>query len=138
VKHKATSQAIEGVSEGEQHVLPPPTQSATTAPNEEDQTDTGITQDKFLLNPNNPDNFLKLCAAIRILLRCQFTDSDVDHADRLIREYCMELISVRPLIAPINVPDELISNQLYGSNVIKPNHHYSTHITECVELWPTP
>jgi hypothetical protein len=100
--------------------------------NEEDHIDVSITQDKFQLHPNDPSNFLKLCAAIRILLRRQFTDSDVDRAERLIREYCTELISVRPRIIQTNVTSELISEQLYGTSVIKPNHHYSTHVGECV------
>jgi len=44
----------------------------------------------------------------------------------------MELISVCPCIIQINVSLELTSEQLYGTSVIKPNHHYSTHIGECV------
>jgi hypothetical protein len=100
--------------------------------NEEDHLTAGITQDRFQLNPNDPINFLKLCAAIRILLRRRFTDSEVDHADRLLREYCTELISVRAPITQIKMPGELTEQQLYGSSVIKPNHHYSTHVSECV------
>jgi len=132
-KWKATSQVIEGVPKGEQHTLPPPTQISTATANDEDLIDAGIPQDKFLLHPSNPNNFLKLCAAICILLRRQLTDPDIDHADRLIREYCMELISVCLHLVHINVTDKLLSNQLYGSNVIKPNHHYLTHISECVQ-----
>jgi hypothetical protein len=33
-------------------------------------------------------------------LRRRFTDSDIDHAERLIREYCTELIDVRPHLIP--------------------------------------
>ncbi len=132
-KWKATSQVIEGVPKGEQHTLPPPTQISTATANDEDLIDAGIPQDKFLLHPSNPNNFLKLCAAIRILLRRQLTDPDIDHADRLIREYCMELISVCLHLVHINVTDKLLSNQLYGSNVIKPNHHYSTYVSKCVQ-----
>src|SRR6266566_8572074 len=44
----------------------------------------------------------------------------------------MELISVCLHLVHINVTDKLLSNQLYSSNVIKPNHHYLTHISECV------
>ena len=69
--------------------------------NEDDLIDAAITQDKFLLHPDDPSNFLKLCAAIRILLRRRLTDSDIDCADRLIREYCTELISVCPHIIQI-------------------------------------
>jgi hypothetical protein len=130
-KRKATSQVVEGVPEGEQRALPPPQMSTMTA-NEEDQIDPGITQDKFQLHPNDPSNFLKLCAAICILLRRQFTDFEIDDADRLLREYCTELISVRAPITQIKMPGELKAQQLYGSSVIKPNHHYSTHVSECV------
>ena len=49
--------------------------------NEDDLIDAAITQDKFLLHPDDPSNFLKLCAAIRILLRRWFTDSEIDCAD---------------------------------------------------------
>jgi hypothetical protein len=95
-KWKATSQIVEGILEGEQRTLPPPTQISTAAANEEDLIDTGVQPDKFLLHPSDPSNFLKLCAAIRILLRRRLTDPDIDHADRLLREYCTELISVCP------------------------------------------
>ena len=63
--------------------------------NEDDLIDAAITQDKFLLHLDDPSNFLKLCTAIRILLRHWFTDSEIDCADRLIHKYCTELISVR-------------------------------------------
>ena len=100
--------------------------------NDEDAIDAGVPQDKFLLHRSDPNNFLKLCAAICILLRRRLMDPKIDHADRLIREYCMELISVCPHLVQIKATDELILNQLYGSSVIKPNHHYSTHVSECV------
>ncbi|KAG1780388.1 hypothetical protein EV702DRAFT_1043207 [Suillus placidus] len=41
------------------------------------------------------------------------SDEDINHADRLIREYNTELI------------------HLYGSSVLKPNHHFSTHVGVC-------
>ena len=131
-KWKATSQVIEGVLEGEQRALPPPTQVSTTTANDENLIDTGVSQDKFLLHPSNPTNFLKLCTAIRILLHHQLTDANIDYADRLIREYCTELILVCPYLIQVKATDDLLSNQLYGSSIIKPNHHYSTHISECV------
>ena len=93
-KRKATSQVVEGLSKGIQRDLPPPTQRHMAVANKEDLIDAGNSHNKFLLHPNDPRNFLKLCAAIRILLRRQFTDSDIDQADRLIREYCAELIPV--------------------------------------------
>jgi hypothetical protein len=112
--------------------LPPPTQDFTATANDDDPIDTSPSLDKFRLHPSDPSNFLKLCAAIRVLLRRRLTDSDINAAERLIRGYCTELISVCPRIVRIKVSDELISNQLYGSNAIKPNHHYSTHVSECV------
>jgi len=108
-KRKATSQVVEGVLEGEQRVLPPPTQASTATANDEDLIDTSVSQDKFLLNPSDPANFLKLCAAIRILLRRQLTDPDIDHADRLLREYCTELISVCPHLVHVKATDTLLS-----------------------------
>ena len=55
---------------------------------------TTTTTDKFCLNPDDPCNFLKLCSALRILIRQHLTDLDIDQADRLLREYCTELILV--------------------------------------------
>ena len=100
--------------------------------NDEDAIDAGVPQDKFLLHRSNPNNFLKLCTTICILLHRQLTDPEIDHADQLIREYCIKLISVCPHLVQIKVTDKLILNQLYGSSVIKPNHHYLTHVSECV------
>lgn len=50
--------------------------------------------DKFLLHPEDPANFLKLCAALRVLVRRRLTDLDIDTADRFLRDYCTELIPV--------------------------------------------
>lgn len=52
-------------------------------------------EDRFSLHADDPRNFLKLCSALRILIRRCITESDIDQADRLLREYCTELISVR-------------------------------------------
>ncbi len=78
------SQVVEGVPEGEQRPLHPPAQIPPMPANEDGLPAPGITQDKFLLHPNDPRNFLKLCATIRILLRREFTGSDIDQAERLI------------------------------------------------------
>jgi len=48
---------------------------------DDDPIDAGTSQDKFLLHPSDPINFLKLCAAIHTLLCHQLTDTDIDHAD---------------------------------------------------------
>jgi hypothetical protein len=87
------SQVVEGVPGGEQRVPPPPaSQSYVNA--DEVVADPDIAHDKFSLHPDDPKNFLKLCCALRIFVRRRPTDADIDRADRLLREYCMELITV--------------------------------------------
>jgi hypothetical protein len=96
-KRKAVSQTVDGITEGAQRALLPP-QPSDAAPSTEDGfTDLGPDQDKFALCSDDPANFLKLCSALRILIRRQLTDRDIDLAEGLLREYCTELISVRPL-----------------------------------------
>ncbi|KAJ7852606.1 hypothetical protein B0H13DRAFT_2359401 [Mycena leptocephala] len=68
----------------------------------------------FNLHPDDPENFLKLSAVLSILQQDVLSESDINRADALIREYCKELIP------------------LYGSSSIKPNHHYATHTSECI------
>lgn len=46
------------------------------------------------LHPDDPENFLKLCRALRILVSRRVTDEEIDEADKLMREYCTELIEV--------------------------------------------
>jgi hypothetical protein len=53
---------------------------------------------KYSLHPDDPANFLKLCTALRILIKHSLSDEDLNHADRLIREYNTELIHVCHLI----------------------------------------
>lgn len=114
---KATSQIVEDLPEGQVRPQPPPppcllptsellTEPAADAAGEEEA--------KFLLHPNDPANFLKLCAALRILSKRSLCDQDVSRAEQLIFEYTTELI------------------HLYGSGSIKPNHHFATHIGACV------
>ena len=83
---------------------------------------------KFCLHPDDLANFLKLSAALRILIKCEITDDDLMMADELIHMYNTKLIQVH-----CDIPWSflLTISQLYGSNVIKPNHHYATHVTEC-------
>ncbi|KAG2048597.1 hypothetical protein BDR06DRAFT_975895 [Suillus hirtellus] len=47
---------------------------------------------KFLLHPNDPANFLKLCAALQILIRWKLSNDDISQAEQLISQYCGELI----------------------------------------------
>ncbi|KAG1886831.1 uncharacterized protein F5891DRAFT_922731, partial [Suillus fuscotomentosus] len=74
----------------------------------------GEEEAKFLLHPDDPANFLKLCAALRILSKRSLCDQDVSRAEQLIFEYTTELI------------------HLYGSGSVKPNHHFVTHVGACV------
>jgi len=63
----------------------PPTTSASNDSEEEL---------KFGLHPDDPANFLKLCAALRILMRHALSETDIDNADSFLREYATELIKV--------------------------------------------
>lgn len=83
---------------------------------------------KFCLHPDDPAKFLKLSAALQILIKCEITDDDLMMADELIHMYNTKLIQVH-----CDIPWSflLTISQLYGSNVIKPNHHYATHVAEC-------
>ncbi|KAG0694715.1 hypothetical protein DFH29DRAFT_1006099 [Suillus ampliporus] len=92
--------------------LPP--SAAPEVPRMADAGDDGEEELKFGLHPDDPANFLKLSGALRILMQHTLSDTDIDSADRLIRQYVTELL------------------KLYGSNVIKPNHHYATHIATFV------
>ncbi|KAG6819078.1 hypothetical protein H0H93_015717 [Arthromyces matolae] len=62
------------------------------------------------MHPRDPSNFFKLSAALKLLLAHKITDASIDKADVLLREYSTELI------------------ELYGPSVVKPNHHYATHV----------
>ncbi|KAJ7182051.1 hypothetical protein C8R46DRAFT_1210561 [Mycena filopes] len=61
------------------------------------------------LHPDDPGNFLKLCSAIKIFVRESITEPELVIADKLYRECCLELLD------------------LYDPEIIKPNHHYTTH-----------
>lgn len=90
-KRKATSQIVEDLPEGSVRPPPPPPQSArTTQAVEADD----LEDPKFSLHPDDPANFLKLSAALRILIQRKLSDDDIDRADTLIREYNVELIHV--------------------------------------------
>ncbi|KAG0705870.1 hypothetical protein DFH29DRAFT_996311 [Suillus ampliporus] len=101
---KATNDAMEA--------LPP--SAAPEVPRMADAGDDGEEELKFGLHPDDPANFLKLSGALRILMQHTLSDADIDSADTLIRQYVTKLL------------------KLYGSNVIKPNHHYATHIATFV------
>lgn len=50
------------------------------------------------LSAEDPKNFLKLCLALQILTARRITEDDLQRADRLLREYCQELVEVRRLL----------------------------------------
>ena len=51
-------------------------------------------ENRCCLNPKDPANFLKLASALNIFLSDTLTDTQVNEADNLIREYNVELIKV--------------------------------------------
>jgi hypothetical protein len=53
---------------------------------------------KFSLYPDDPLNFLKLSASLRLLMKHKISDYDISQADQLICEYGTELIMVFPLV----------------------------------------
>ncbi|KIJ15289.1 hypothetical protein PAXINDRAFT_11827, partial [Paxillus involutus ATCC 200175] len=106
LKRKATSQVVKGLTEGQLHCDSTPIDDGEPA----DDSD-----DKFSLHPDDPANFLKLSSALHLLIKRKLTDHDINLAGKLIREYGVELI------------------KLYGSAVLKPNHHYATHIGDCAQ-----
>lgn len=46
------------------------------------------------MHPRDPGHFFKLSAALKILMSLKLTDDDISTADRLLREYCLELVEV--------------------------------------------
>ncbi len=81
---------------------------------EEDGDDDDDENTPSCLHPDDPANFLKLSQALRLLMSRQITETQIGQAEALLRDYCQELI------------------ELYGPDVMKPNHHYATHTAECV------
>ncbi|KAL4258273.1 hypothetical protein AB1N83_009184 [Pleurotus pulmonarius] len=66
------------------------------------------------LHPDDPAHFGMLTKALRLLLGHEIRLSEAEEADALLRGYGLELL------------------ELYGPEVIRPNHHYATHVLECV------
>ncbi|EKM56150.1 uncharacterized protein PHACADRAFT_196203 [Phanerochaete carnosa HHB-10118-sp] len=66
------------------------------------------------LVPDDVVNFLKLCEALQLLLHGDITDDQIIQADKLIQKYGIGLI------------------ELYGPEVLKPNHHYTTQVGKFV------
>ncbi|PIL33759.1 hypothetical protein GSI_04384 [Ganoderma sinense ZZ0214-1] len=80
----------------------------------EDDDDNASTMSTNGLHPRDLDVFLKLCSALTQFLANELTTQNVEDADRLLREYCIELL------------------EIYGPGVIRPNHHYATHTGDFV------
>ncbi|KAF9229097.1 hypothetical protein BS17DRAFT_762812 [Gyrodon lividus] len=82
-KHKATSQMVEDLPEGQ--VWLPPTPPGNILPAEGAPTDEGsaevIEDNKFSLHPDNPINLLKLSTALGILIKQKLTDYNIALAD---------------------------------------------------------
>ncbi|KAI1783145.1 hypothetical protein LXA43DRAFT_977257 [Ganoderma leucocontextum] len=70
------------------------------------------TGEVYSLHPDDPANFLKLSEALRLLTSHVLTTAEIKDADKLLREYCTELL------------------RLYGKGAIRPNHHYATHVPD--------
>lgn len=51
------------------------------------------------LHPRDPANFLKLCAALKVLTSREVMADELEEADTLIRAYCLELVEVRTFSA---------------------------------------
>lgn len=67
---------------------------STTMVANDDPDSPDTNDERFSMHPDDPCNFLKLCSALRILIQRCLTDLEIDQADRLLREYGTELISV--------------------------------------------
>ncbi|KAG2052952.1 hypothetical protein BDR06DRAFT_972639 [Suillus hirtellus] len=85
-KQKATEQNVEGLPEA---------QFLNQEPGNGDSEPTNI---KFSLHPDDPANFLKLSAALRISIKHQICDRELDHADCLLHEYCSELTNLNKVL----------------------------------------
>ncbi|KAI0323378.1 hypothetical protein GY45DRAFT_1376364 [Cubamyces sp. BRFM 1775] len=79
---------------------------------EEDEEDDSSVPSQ--LHPRDLANFFKLCKALRLFLSDSLSEAQLTAADELIRQYCLELV------------------ELYGEDVIRPNHHYATHTADFV------
>ncbi|KAK0439731.1 uncharacterized protein EV420DRAFT_1486184 [Desarmillaria tabescens] len=79
---------------------------------EEEERDNAMASN---LHRDDPANFVKLCRVLRILVSKTITTDDLKLSDRLLRSYTKELMV------------------LYGAAVIKPNHHYATHVSSCIK-----
>jgi len=93
-KRKATSQTVEGLPEGKQHVPPPPPVNHATVDVAINIVELDTAHNKFSLHLDDPGNFLRLSAALCLLVHHRLTDTHIDRAEQFIWEYCTELLLV--------------------------------------------
>jgi hypothetical protein len=82
---------VDGLVEGQQRPLSAPLHTSIGAGGDQESN---TNDDRVSLHPDDPKNFMKLCSALRILIRRRLTDPDINRAEGLLREYGTELISV--------------------------------------------
>lgn len=63
--------------------------------NESDPTMEPFEQPKLRMHPDDADNFLKLAAALKIILGRSIQLTDIPRAENLLREYLIGYLSVR-------------------------------------------
>ena len=88
---------------------------------------------KPALHPDDPANFLKLCMALCILIKHMLLDCNIVGADRLLREYCTELIRVRTtnmcsITLALDLSESFSSTDQVASNQITIMPHTSPHL----------
>lgn len=66
----------------------------------------------YTMHRDDPGHFQLLATALHILLHHVLTDTGIDEAEQLLRQYCGTIIP------------------LYGTSCIRPNHHYAIHVAE--------
>jgi hypothetical protein len=145
--HTITSAAPQSIPD----IFDEPTTGASDAPNinrqrqkrkrTEDaggnkESDEDDSEQPSCLHPDDPANFLMLSKALRILLAWELTEEQIDEADKLLREYCSDLVdvSVSRDCGYVSLLMFILSwpSQLYGTDMIRPNHHYATHTPRSV------
>lgn len=61
---------------------------------DEDEDDDSVRAPQ--LHQRDLDNFFKLCSALKLYLAERIDEAQLSRADSLMREYCIELVEVRP------------------------------------------
>lgn len=82
------------VALGQNMVLELDDEGAAEIPEDEAWPETQAVPQSSELHPRDLDNVEKLCAALKIFLSKTLSKAQVEDADRLLREYCTELLEV--------------------------------------------